>query len=1090
MFVIVTKLCSYIIFFSTCSLWIPGALFTFAGFILSSIAYLLVRYYRRRKYRLLFTTSESILGESDQLRILINNLPDSVYIKDSSSRYILCNQRFVKQLKADSPENIYGKTDVEIYKNDAGHKYLEEDGKIMSGELPFLTRKHESAKNGENKITLTTKIPIKNKKGRIIGLMGTCTDITEQEIASRQLEEKNKILEKEENLFRALMDNMPDTIYIKDTECRFLDGNPSQVRVTKAGTHENLLGKTDFDFYPRDIAEIFYKDDKQVLETGKPVINKEEMGFDADGNIRVKSTTKVPFRDKNGKILGLVGIGRDITKQKEAEEKLKEQTQSLQEINVLLEERQEEINQQSDELSLQNKLLEEERNLLRTLLDSIPDYIYLKDANSQFITVNRKLMKSFKTDNLGEIIGKTEKDFYPEDYAVNFLKDDKQIFSTGKAIIDKEEPGIDEAGKFIHLLTSKVPVIDSDGKITGIIGIARDISVIKEAELKLKEQADHLKEANILLEERQEEIQQQSSELSSQNKILENERNLLRTLIDTVPDFIYIKDNESRFIAANKKILQVMKAPSHQYLEGKTDFEFYPKKIAQLFFNDEQQIIKSGKALINKEEIGFDVEGNQRIISTTKVPFYNADGKIAGIVGVGRDITEMKEFEEILKKQASDLQENNRILEERQEEIEKQSESLSEQNKILENERNLLRTLIDNMPDYIYIKDVESRFLTVNSRLLHVMHAKTLDEIIGKTDYDSTPTKEAADLYFQDERRIISSGKPIINKEEIGFDENDRERVISTTKVPFYDADGNIAGIVGIGRDITKQKNAEKQLREQAQNLQEVNIILEERQEKIQQQSEELNSQAQILKKANLQLEQLNATKNKFFSIIAHDLKNPFQAIFGFSELLLRNYIDFDDPQKLELLGMIKTSSESAYNLLENLLQWARTQTERIKYSPTDINLDELIEQNISLSQGSAENKHISLVSQVNCKSPAFADKNMINLVIRNLISNAIKFTNDGGVVTVQCARDDKNKQVLCVSISDTGIGISPDNIKKLFRIDEYFSTSGTAGESGTGLGLIICKEFVEKNKGTINIVSELEVGTTFTFTLPRSETK
>ncbi len=1072
------------------ALWLSHVLFTLTGFILSSVIYLSIRYYRHRKYRLIYSTTESILGESDQLNILINNIPDCVYLKDNLSRYILCNQRFVKLLKSERPEQIYGKTDAEIYKNESANKYLEEDRKILNGEVPILTRKQESQKGNESRITLTTKIPIKNKKGKIIGLMGTIADVTEHEKAAQLLEERNNALEKEETLFRALMDNMPDTIYIKDTECRFLDGNPTQVNITKAGTHENLLGKTDFDFYPKDIAEIFYKDDKQVLETGKPVINKEEIGFDANGNILVKSTTKVPFRDKNGKILGLVGIGRDITKQKEAEEKLKEQAQHLQEVNVLLEERQEEINQQSDELSSQNKILEEERNLLRTLLDSLPDYIYLKDTDSRFVTVNRKLMQVFKTDNLDDVIGKSEKDFYPADYAENFIKDDKHILKTGRAIIDKEEPGIDEQGNFIQLLTSKVPVKDPDGKITGIIGIARDISAIKEAELKLKEQADYLKEMNVLLEERQEEIQQQSSELTSQNTILENERNLLRTLIDTLPDFIYIKDKESRFITANQKILLVMKAPNCQYLEGKTDFDFYPKQIAQLFYNDEQQIVKTGKPLINKEEIGFDIEGNQRTIATTKVPYFDADGNIIGIVGVGRDITEMKEFENILKKQAADLQENNRLLEERQEEVQKQSEALAEQNKILENERNLLRTLIDNMPDYIYIKDKESRFLTVNSRLLHVMHAKSLDEIVGKTDFDSAPTKEAAEQYFQDERRIISTGKPIINKEEIGFDENDRERVISTTKVPFYDADGNIAGIVGIGRDITKQKNAERQLREQAQNLQEVNVILEERQEKIQQQSEELNQQAQHLKKANIQLEQLNATKNKFFSIIAHDLKNPFQAIFGFSELLMRNYGDFDDPQKMELLGMIKTSSESAYNLLENLLQWARTQTERIKYSPADIDLGELIEQNISLSQGSSENKHISLVSQINTTAKAFADKNMINLVIRNLISNAIKFTNDGGVVTIQCSQDEKDKNLLSVSISDTGIGISPDNIKKLFRIDEYFSTSGTAGEGGTGLGLIICKEFVEKNKGTIKVESELEVGTTFTFTLPKSGSK
>jgi PAS domain S-box-containing protein len=1063
---------------------IPSLAGFLAGVGIVSAVCLIIKKQKVLHQKSFHSIAESIFDESDQLNILINNLPDSIYIKDNSCRYLLANNRFSELLKVDSPAKLIGKTDKDFYKEEDALKYFEEDLKILQGEIPLLKRQQESNAEGKKKYTVTTKIPIKNKIGVILGLVGFCSDITEQQIASKELEAKNLMLENEKMLFRSLLDNMPDTIYIKDTNCRFLEGNVSQVQITKAGSHENLLGKTDFDFYPRDIAEIYSKDDKQIIETGEPVINKEEIGFTADGSINVRSTTKVPFRDKEGKIAGLVGIGRDITKQKEYEEKLKEQSQSLQEINVLLEERQEEINQQSDELSSQNKVLEEERNFLRTLIDNIPDYIYFKDRNSRFITVNKHLMEVFKTSNLDDIIGKTEADFYPEEYAVNYIKDDKQILKTGRSIIDKEEPGINSEGKFIHLLTSKVPFKDPDGEIAGIIGIARDVTESKEIEIKLKEQANYLKEANVLLEERQEEIEQQSNELTHQNTILENERNLLRTLIDTVPDFIYIKDTQSRFIASNKKILEVMKAPSHDFLEGKTDFDFYPHDIAKQFYDDEQKVIESEKPLINKEEIGFDIDGNKRIISTSKVPFYDAEGKILGIVGVGHDITEVKDVQEQLKKHADDLIKINAILEERQEEIQQQSESLGEQNKALENERNLLRTLIDNMPDYIYIKDKDSRFLTVNKRLMEVQHAKSLDEIVGKTDFDLAPTREAAEIYFNDEKKIIETGKSIINKEEIGFDEHDRERVISTTKVPFYDINGNITGIVGIGRDITKQKNAEKQLREQAQNLQEVNVLLEERQEKIQEQAEEINKHSQHLKKANTQLEQLNATKNKFFSIIAHDLKNPFQAIFGFSELLMRNYNDFDDPQKIELLGMIKMSSESAFNLLENLLQWARTQTDRIKYNPVELDIAEIIQQNIDLSKPSADKKQISLISEVAGASNAFADKNMINLVIRNLISNAIKFTDEQGTISVKCI--EKNKNEVAVSISDTGIGISKDNIDKLFRIDEYFSTSGTAGEGGTGLGLIICREFVEKNKGHITIESEPEVGTTFTFTLPR----
>lgn len=1066
------------------SIWLYHSISVLFGILLAGGAITIRKLYRRHRYRSFVSITSSILDESDQLNILIDNIPDSVFIKDMAGKYIIVNDQYLKLLELDSNKSIIGKSDDEVFKTqEQSKKYTNDDNIILRGELPILERKEEHTKGDVTKFTLTVKSPVRNRNKQIVGLIGIVSDISEREIAAQLLAEKNFKLEKQQALFRAIMDNIPDTIYVKDKKCNFLEANSTLAKVAKAGSPEDLIGKNDFDFFPKDIAQNYFDDDKEVIETGKPVINKEEVGFDEKGNMRIKSTTKMPFRDSEGNILGLVGIGRDISKQKEAEEKLQEQAHSLQEINVLLEERQEEIRQQSEELGVQNKMLEEERNILRTLIDSIPEYIYLKDKHLRFVTVNKEVMKLLKVDNLDQVVGKTNADFSQHKIASNFLRNDEQVLEGGEPVLGKEETGFDENGNIIQLLTTKVPLRDSEGEIAGIISITSNITNIKEAELKLEEQANFLKEANVLLEERQEEIQQQSSELQSQNQILENEKNLLRTLIDTIPDVIYIKDKESRFIAANEQILAVMRARDLHNLEGNTDFDFYPKEMAQQFYDDEQMIIKTGKAMVNKEEVGLDKDGNKVIKATTKVPFYDANGEIAGIVGMGRDITAMVESQNKLKEQASSLRENNALLEEKQEEITKQSESLSEQNLILEKERNLLRTLIDNMPDYIYIKDKDCRFLTVNKRLLDVMHAKTLDDIVGTTDYDTAPSKEVAEAYHEDDKRIIDFGKPLINKEEIGYDENDRERIMSTSKVPFYDIDGNVAGIVGIGRDITKQKKTESQLREQAQNLQEVNVILEERQEKIQEQSEEINSQAQILKTANVQLEKLNATKNKFFSIIAHDLKNPFQAIFGFSELLLRNFNDFDNPQKMELLGMIKTSSESAYNLLENLLQWARTQTDRIEYNPTNIDIQELIDQNIELSKPTADTKRISLISKIECGSEVYADKNMVNLIIRNLLSNAIKFTDIDGMVTLTCARFGKDQ--MSISITDTGVGISEENINKLFKIDEYYSTSGTSGEGGTGLGLIIGKEFVEKNEGKLSVDSKVGEGTTFSFSLP-----
>jgi PAS domain S-box-containing protein len=395
-------------------------------------------------------------------------------------------------------------------------------------------------------------------------------------------------------------------------------------------------------------------------------------------------------------------------------------------------------------------------------------------------------------------------------------------------------------------------------------------------------------------------------------------------------------------------------------------------------------------------------------------------------------------------------------------------------------ERNHLKTLIDNMPDLIYIKDRESRFILGNKRVAAVM-GTIPKNLIGKTDFDFY-TYELASRFYNDEQTLIKTGKPKINYEEPGLDEQGNRIILSTTKVPLKNKEGEVVGLVGIGRDITRLKNIEKELRENSEDLQHTNQLLEERQEEIQQQSEELAAQTENLRQANIELERLNKTKDKFFSIIAHDLKNPFHAIIGFSELLRKDFHHMDDDQKIGLLELINISSESAFSLLENLLQWARTQTDKIKFSPENIDIHNIVESTIDLHRISAEKKKIEIKSHVKENYLAFADRNMVTTVIRNLVSNAIKFTESKGKIEISCNR---NEKYIEVTISDNGIGINKENLDSLFRIDSYYSTSGTLGETGTGLGLIICKEFVEKNGGTIKVVSDEGKGSAFTFTLP-----
>jgi signal transduction histidine kinase/CheY-like chemotaxis protein len=236
------------------------------------------------------------------------------------------------------------------------------------------------------------------------------------------------------------------------------------------------------------------------------------------------------------------------------------------------------------------------------------------------------------------------------------------------------------------------------------------------------------------------------------------------------------------------------------------------------------------------------------------------------------------------------------------------------------------------------------------------------------------------------------------------------------------------------------------------------------------------------LKKSESQLKELNATKDKFFNIIAHDLKNPFTSLLGSSELLFQNIHKMDNETIRELALILNDSAKSGYAILLNLLDWSRSQTGLLKFNPERINLSELIIENISSLQLLVANKEIGLHYEAEGDIYLFADKNMINTVLRNLLSNAVKFTHRSGKVIV---RTNLTSDEAIISIKDSGIGISKDKIENLFRIDTNYSMPGTENEQGTGLGLKLSKELVEKQGGKIWVESILNKGSEFKFSIP-----
>jgi PAS domain S-box-containing protein len=333
------------------------------------------------------------------------------------------------------------------------------------------------------------------------------------------------------------------------------------------------------------------------------------------GEKRWLLTSKLPLRDQDGRITGLVGIGRDITGQKRTEEMLRQSSDELEK----------QVAKRTAELS-------QERLLMRTLIDSLPDAIYAKDAAGRKTMANPADLKNLKCNTEAEAIGKTDFDLFTKDIAEKFWADDQRVMQ-GEPVMNREEFFLSDEGEKQWLLTSKLPLRDPSGKIVGLVGIGRDITGRKQTE-----------------------------------ETLSRERTLLRSLTENLPGYVYAKDGKGRFVMANAGVSRQLGFSSPGEVIGKSDFDLFPKELAERYRAEEVEMLKSGQGLTNHEGPTVDASKPEknRWVSTTKVILRDAQGKVTGFIGLGQDITDRKQAEEALAR-----------------------------------ERSLLRTLIDSLPDAI-----------------------------------------------------------------------------------------------------------------------------------------------------------------------------------------------------------------------------------------------------------------------------------------------------------------------------------------------------------------------------------------------------
>lgn len=386
------------------------------------------------------------------------------------------------------------------------------------------------------------------------------------------------------------------------------------------------------------------------------------------------------------------------------------------------------------------------------------------------------------------------------------------------------------------------------------------------------------------------------------------------------------------------------------------------------------------------------------------------------------------------------------------------------------------RTIFDRAPIAMSILNPQGKLLSHNEQLAALL-GYSHEELMQKDFLDCVQPEfrdRSEELFYE-----LLTGAIDSMQLELQYIRKDGTPVwISLTSSLVRDNHQKPMFVIRMLEDISERKQAEV-------NMAHYTTLVAEHREALERQSDLLLQLNGEMMQKQRELEEINRSKDKFFSIVSHDLRSPFSSLLGISKLLAEGANELSREEITELASAMNQQTHNVFDFMENLLKWAQAHTGRMQFKPTVLVLTDITGSVEMLMRESAAAKGITLESTVSEEIAVFADENMIRSVVQNLVSNALKFTPSGGKVSISAAQHPMNAKMIEISVRDTGVGMSKEDAQKLFRIDVVHTTKGTEDETGSGLGLILCKELVEKNKGKIRVQSEQGVGTTFTFTLP-----
>jgi PAS domain S-box-containing protein len=974
---------------------------------------------------------------------------DWVWEVDAQGRYTYCSDRVVEVLGY-TVEEMLGKTPFDFMLPEEVERIAPQFGEMVASNQPIIDLENwNRRKDGREVCLLTSGVPVLDEQGELLGYRGVDSDITERKRAEAELREQQTLL-------RSIIDTSPDWIFAKDTNYRYLLVNKSFAEFYGGLSPEEMVGKDDYDLgTPAELIEGdpeqgivgFRVDDRAVVEGHETIHNPNDVVDHTDGTRHVYDTNKLPLRDANGNVIGVLGVSRDMTDQRVQEEVIRKRAVEMQAVA--------EVGAEAAATLDPDELLQTVTDLTQERFGLYHAHIYLLDETGQNLVL---------TAGAGEIgqqmvaTGHTIALDSPRSLVARAARASEAVVVNNVRVAPDFLPNPRLPRTRAEMA---VPMIVGD-QLIGVLDVqASEIDYFTDADVQV--QSTLASQVAVAVQNAWSFRDAVDAEAE-----LREQQTLLRSIIDTSPDWIFAKDTDYRYLLVNKPFAEFYGGLSPEEMVGKDDYDLGtpaeliegdPEQGIVGFRVDDRAVVEGHETIHNPNDVVDHTDGTRHVYDTNKLPLRDANGNVIGVLGVSRDVTEQRAQEEVIRKRAVEMQTVA--------EVSSEAAASLDPTGLLRNVSELTKERFDLYHVHVYLLD------EMGQNLVLAAGAGDPGRLMVQAGH-RIPLDREQSLVAQSARtrRAVVSNR--VTQSPDFLPNPMLPRTKSELAVPMIVGD-QLIGVLDVQASET-DRFTDEDMRVQTTLAAQVAVAVQN-----------ARLYAEQVEAAD-RLREVDRLKSEFLASMSHELRTPLNSIIGYAEVLLDG-IDGDLTEDMEEdIGAIHGSGKLLLNLINDILDLAKIEAGQMDLVAEDFEFRSLAQDMINTARVLIMEKQVDLVIDIPDDLPlVHGDALRIRQVLNNILSNAAKFTEEGDIV-LAARVDADDPRMLRVSISDSGIGMTPEQQAVIFDRFRQVDQSHTRRAGGTGLGLSITQQLVEMHGGRIWVESEANAGSTFHFTLPLAE--